>query len=135
MCHFGEGIWIQRYPLILHFVKPLTSYHILPKLSPLRLWKLSLNDFIHRIFEAFCWCETIEAIKAAIIRNHCFLVSCNSFVMEVCMGVYNFPTFVTPLRVLPSVVLKIRQYISLMMIQDKLRSQLLAHQLLWRWYT
>ena len=122
MCHFGEGIWIQRYPLILHFVKPLTSYHILPKLSPLRLWKLSLNDFIHGILEALCWCETIEAIMAAIVRHHCFLVGCNSFVMEVCMCMYNFTTFITPLRVLPSVVLKVGQYIALMMIQDKLRS-------------
>lgn len=89
----------------MYFVKSFTSFHVLPKLCFLRFRELSLNYFVHGIFEAFRWSKAIEAVKTTIIRYHFLLVGSKLFVMEIGMRVNDFTTLVASLRILPRVVL------------------------------
>ena len=100
----------------MYFVKSFASFHILPKLCFLRFRELSLNYFVHGIFEALCWSKSIEAVKTTIIRYHFFLISSKLFIVEIGMRVNDFTTFVTSLRVLPRVVLQVWHEISYVMI-------------------
>lgn len=102
------GIGAQFDFLVLDLSKTLLGVFIEPVLFLFRLRELPLYDFVHWMFEAIQRSESIEALMTAVVlKGRVAVVSHGWFlIIEVRMGVNDLTTFVAPLRIFPSKVLK-----------------------------
>ena len=104
---FHEGVWVERYALVLNFVELISCLEVLPELGFLSLWEFFLDDFVHGILEAFSGCESIEAIVAAVVLDQGFLAGSRSgpLVVEVGVREYDLAALIAPDWSLPREVL------------------------------
>ena len=106
MVHVGIGV--QFHFLVLDLSETLLGLLIEPVLLLFRLRELPLYDFVHWMFEAIQRSESIEAlVTAVVLKGRVAVVSHGWFlIIEVRVGVDDLTTFIAPLWIFPSKVLK-----------------------------
>lgn len=112
----------------------LVSIGIEPILLLVSFGQLPLYDLVHRVLESIDRCKSVEALVAAVVSQQGFPPRsyCRLLVIEVGVRKDRLSTLIALLRLLPSEVLQLRLYVTIVVGEADFRSHLFGHELLGR---